>query len=180
MTYQARERERHLAAPTLALGHVVPSFASPRESGAVVRLRDYKGRRNLVLCFMHSTSCVTCVNRLRAFAGSYREYQDLDAEILAISPDAQQAVEMLAADLRLPFPLLVDATGEVSARYTGVKSAAADSVVGILVTDRYGALYHQTLSRRDADLPDQRAILGWLLFVGIQCEECGMPEWPAP
>ena len=175
----ALQRQRVSLPTKLNVGQVVLPFDLADSSGRRFSLWDYKGRRNLVLFFFHSGQCASCRDVLTAFATSYRRYQDLNAEILAISSDPPAIVKALAEALRLPFPLLCDQTGEVSKQYTGDLPAQGGSAAGVFVTDRYGALYYESAAQEESNLPSQEQIINWLQFIEIQCDECGAPEWPS-
>jgi peroxiredoxin len=48
---------------------------------------DYKQHRNLVLIFFRSLECLKCKQLLQEISEHYHEYQQMEAEVLAISSD---------------------------------------------------------------------------------------------
>lgn len=172
------QRERQPLAPKVAVGQVVPLFTLPDTTGHPVDVWSFKGRRNLVLFFFHGSNCAGCRDVLTAFASDYQSYKDLDAEVLAITRDPVAIARALAEGLRLPFPVLCDTNGEVTQRYLPFLPSIAQPLAGLIIADRYGAVYDESLAGSDAELPDQNEILQWLQFINIQCDECGVPEWP--
>ena len=55
---------------------------------------------------------------MTAFKALYKEYQDLDIEILAINVDDEaEKANVLLQDIEVSFPVLFDTSGEVSQLY---------------------------------------------------------------
>jgi hypothetical protein len=142
-------------------GMVVGGIRLPDQNGDLVSTWQYKQHRPLVLVLWDGAG-----SRLpAAFARRYADYRNLGAEILAIAhapPD----------DGPYPFPVLRDADGATARRLT-------DELPAVLVLDAYGELFRRWTGE-EARAPDQDAILEWLDFTGVQCEECGphAENWP--
>ena len=142
---------------------------------------DYKQRRNLVLIFFRSVDCLKCRQLLREIAAHYGEYQQMEAEVLAISADKINHLRQLAQDLELPFPVLMDSDGIVSELHLKqteqfAETAALDAA--ILIADRWGAIFARKSVEKDRDLPAEAELREWLEFIEMQCEECFPSEWP--
>ncbi|MGH2587406.1 MAG: peroxiredoxin family protein, partial [Dehalococcoidia bacterium] len=90
-------------------GLLLPDFALPRAGGDTVRARAYRGRRGLVLAFMHSTTCEACRAYLTSALDHYAAYAEEGAEVIVILPADVTAGEMLRRELALPFPVACDA-----------------------------------------------------------------------
>ena len=163
-------------------GSMIPSFNLPvANRQGCLGPWDYKQRRNLVLVFFHADHCQDCRKLLLELSAGYRDYQRLEAEVLAISQAEVETLRRLAHDLGLPFPVLSDRDGRVfDAYFVGHERAAkADPHdVGVFVADRWGSIFTTKIAGRGHAMPDESEIREWLEFIEIQCEECFPPEWP--
>ncbi len=118
---------------------------------------------------------------LREIAARYGEYQQLEAEVLAISADESARLRQLAQELSLPFPVLTDSDGRVTDLYlkqTGPGAETAAPEVAVFVADRWGAIFTRKIAAQEHDLPAEAEIREWLEFIELQCEECFPSEWP--
>lgn len=105
----------------LSTGQLIPNFRlSAANRPGQVGPWDYKQHRNLVLIFFRSVECLKCKQLLREISEHYGQYQEKEAEVLAISTDEIDEIDrlrQLAQDLALPLPLLSDSEGGVTDLY---------------------------------------------------------------
>jgi peroxiredoxin len=145
----------------LRRGAVVPSFTLPDSAGRMVRRTQYRGRRHLILAFLPTGEAATQAY-LQALAGAYPAIQETGGEALAILRlDSQAAHERL----ELPFPLLGDAQGAVTARFLPPEAGRT----GVFVTDRYGELYYSATTAQAPELPPPGELVAWLEAIDRQC-----------
>jgi len=158
----------------LSVGQLVPLFhLSAANRQGQLGPSDYKQHQNLVLIFLRSVECRKCRQLLREIAAHYGEYQQMEAEVLAISTGEITCLRQLAQDLALPFPLLTDSDGRVTSFYLKQTEQAA-----IFVVDRWGAIFTRETAAEDRGLLAEAEIRKWLEFIELQCEECFPSEWP--
>jgi peroxiredoxin Q/BCP len=120
-----------------AVGDLAPAFTLPAATGATIRRHDYRGRRHLVLAFLHDPGCDACVALLRGLAGRYDAFRAEDAEVLAIlAVDASEVADLVSD---LPYPVLGDRDGAVRARY-GAQDPDGMPRATLFVADRYGEI----------------------------------------
>ena len=172
------ERERS----KLSTGQLLPDFAlSAVNRAGQVGPWDYKQHRNLVLIFFRTVECVRCKELLREISLHYDQYQQKEAEVLAISTDEIDRLRQLAHDLALPFPLLSDSDRKVTNLYFEDPEKDGDweaFEAAIVVADRWGAIFSSKSIEKDRGQPAEAEIRDWLDFVELQCEECFPAEWP--
>ena len=70
-----------------------------------------------MLIFFRTVECLKCKQLLREISEHYGQYQEKEAEVLAISTDEIDRLRQLAQDLALPFPLLSDSDRRVTNLY---------------------------------------------------------------
>ena len=167
------EMDSHIRAtvqPVPRVGTMLPSFQLPTAGGGSLGPWAFKGRRNLVLYFVDSVDCLTCQRALRDLADRYRELRDHEAEVLVIAPLQQDRALRARSSLGLPFPILVDPDSSVYARY-GLLIGNGHAVPAVLVADRYGEIFAQSIGTPDHALIGVAEILSWLQLIEIQCPE---------
>lgn len=161
------------------VGGLIPSFSLPAVNvTGNIGPRDYKQHKNLVLILFRELTCQPCLRLLREFAARYEEYRQLNAEILVIISSDLDQLNKLQDELKLPFPILSDFDAVVLDSYAE-EGTDARPEFGVLITDRWGALFSKTISHEMENLPAEAEIRDWLSFIEIQCSECFPPEpWP--
>ena len=166
----------------LSTGQLIPNFRlSAVNRNGQVGSWDYKQHRNLVLIFFRTLECLKCKQLLREISEHYGQYQEKEAEVLAISTDEIDRLRQLAQDLALPFPLLSDSDRRVTNLYLKHTEQSGDSVpfeASIFVADRWGAIFSTRIIETDHDVAAEAEIRDWLEFIELQCEECFPSEWP--
>jgi len=91
----------------LEVGTKAPAFTLADKDGKDVSLSDFKGKR-VVLYFYPRDNTPGCTRQACAFAGAYRQFQDLDAVVIGVSRDSAASHQKFAEKYDLPFLLLSD------------------------------------------------------------------------
>ena len=166
-------------AEKIKVGGLIPSFSLPAVNlTGNISPWDYKQLKNLVLILFREPVCQPCLRLLRELAARYEEYRQLNAEILIVISSDLEQLSKLQDELKLPFPLLSDFDAVVLDSYWEQDTGARPEF-GVLITDRWGALFSKTISTEMKNLPAEAEIRDWLSFIEIQCSECFPPEpWP--
>ena len=104
------------------IGRPAPAFAGqavmPDGSFTEISLADYR-RKWLVLCFYPLDFTFVCPTELRGFNRAYKEFAQLNAEIIGVSVDSVYShLAWVGHGLgKLEFPLLSDITKQISRDY---------------------------------------------------------------
>ena len=102
---------------TAAVGSKAPNFTLPSQSGEMVSLEDFLGKKPVVLFFYPKDDTPGCTKEVCAFRDSFEEFRKLDAEVIGISSDSVESHRRFAGKHYLPFALLSDAGGKVRKLY---------------------------------------------------------------
>ncbi|HLV01179.1 MAG TPA: redoxin domain-containing protein [Acidobacteriota bacterium] len=137
---------------------VVPSFSLLDQEGETFSLWDYRHRQPVVL-FLVGSQSQQIISSVQA---SLSRYQQVGALPVVVSFEREP-------DADVSFPVLHDATREVTARYV-------QHTPTVLVLDRYGAFRGEYTGPWDPE-PDHSEIISLVLFTESDCPECGVPEW---
>jgi peroxiredoxin Q/BCP len=103
------------------VGSKAPDFTLSSQSGEMVSLRDFLGRRPVVLFFYPKDDTPGCTKEACAFRDGHEEFGKLDAEVVGVSSDSVGSHSSFAAKHDLPFTLLSDEQSKVRTIY-GVPS----------------------------------------------------------
>ena len=103
------------------VGSEAPDFTLPSQSGEMVNLRNFLGRKPLVLFFYPKDDTPGCTEEVCTFRDEFEEFGKLDAEVVGISSDTVASHERFVAKHDLPFALLSDEGSRVRTLY-GVPS----------------------------------------------------------
>ncbi|MBO4712119.1 TlpA family protein disulfide reductase [bacterium] len=105
--------------------------------GGTFSFEEIRGKKHLVAAFW-ATWCEPCKQELKKLAEMYGEFSD-SVEFVGISTDTEEMIDKVsefAAEAALPFPILVDPSGNtVSSMIPG-----GDSVPYMLVVDKNGMI----------------------------------------
>lgn len=145
------------------VGDPAPDFELSGTGGKTYRLSDYRGR-NVVLAFYPGDETRVCTAQLCSYRDNGDRLDQLDAEVLGISPQSVDSHEHWAQEQNLNVPLLADEDLAVSksygitgwlgplARLTELKDAPGGRYIqrAIFVIDGEGIVRYRHVSRTGA------------------------------
>ncbi|HEX6965311.1 MAG TPA: hypothetical protein VF166_05900 [Gemmatimonadaceae bacterium] len=154
-------------------GDLLPDITLPTPSGEHVTLGHYSALRNLVVVLLGANAVDESVaHLLTTLTESRAAMIDEETEVLVVQ--SGERGEWPAASH--PFTMVVDEDAAFH-RCVGAVDADGKPAPAVFITDRFREIYH-VFRPTDTDWPPSgRDILEWLVFMNIQCPECGAPEW---
>jgi peroxiredoxin len=156
----------------------LPNFTLPSSEGRRIALYDYHGRRNVVLALVGRPVGEAARARLTALAARYAEFLAEEAEVLAVVWGAVGEAERVKRQDALPFPVLADEAGALHSSL-GALASDGEAAWAFYITDRFGEVFAAYRAGAGRSVPTVEEMLEWLRFIGLQCPECGVSEWPA-
>ena len=134
-----------------------PIFTLKNTLGQNVDLKEYIGKRNIVLLFFPLAFTGVCTKELCTVRDNLKLYDSLDAEILAISVDSHFTLKEFKQSQNLNFQLLSDFNREVSDSYAvlnndffGMKGVSKRSA---FVIDKQGIVRYEEVLEDASLLP---------------------------
>jgi peroxiredoxin len=124
---------------TLHVGDVAPDFELPASGNRIVKLSDFRGKKNVLLAFYPFAFSPVCSLQLPGLQQSLSEFQKFNTEVLGISVDSKHSSAAFAEHLHLDFPLLSDFNKDVTAAY-GVLREGGFAERALFVIDKDGAV----------------------------------------
>jgi peroxiredoxin Q/BCP len=94
-----------------------PDFSGVLPDGRTLRLKDFRGRRHVVLYFYPKDFTPGCTKEACAFRDRRAELAALDGEIVGVSLDTPEKHAKFAESYDLPYPLVSDRDGTISNAY---------------------------------------------------------------
>lgn len=126
----------------LKVGDAAPDFTLPSQTGEPVNLKDFIGRKEIVLYFYPKDDSSGCTAEACAFRDSYGVFKERGAEVVGVSSDSIDSHRGFASRNNLPFILLSDVDGKVRKLY------GTSSTFGLIpgrvtyIIDRRGIVRH--------------------------------------
>lgn len=151
-------------------GDKAPDFSLRATDKSLVKLSEYRGK-NVVLLFFPFAFTGVCTKELCYMRDSLAQYENLDAQILAISVDSPYTLAKWKEEQQFNFPLLSDFNKTVSKKYDTIYKEFALGLKGVskrsaFVIDREGVLRFVEVLENAGELPDFDAIQSVLKNLG--------------
>lgn len=98
----------------LAVGDPAPVFEGPEVEGETWKSSDYVGEKVLVVYFYPAAMTGGCTKQACAFRDDRTKLLDLGAEVVGISGDNVEGLQVFKKAHRLNFPLVSDSEGKIA------------------------------------------------------------------
>lgn len=118
------------------IGNMAPAFNLYNQVGKRVALKDYKGKKNVVLYFYPRALTPGCTTQACAVRDHASEFKQLNTVVLGVSPDEVSKLERFTDKKELNFDLLADKDHLLAEKYGvwGPKKFMGKSYVGLIRT----------------------------------------------
>ena len=117
--------------PPAQEGQTAPEISARDDQGNTVNLKDFQGKKNVVLYFYPKDDTPGCTVEACNFRDDYSKYKDKDTQIFGVSYDDASSHQAFKKKFNLPFPLLVDTDHKIAQAFgvEGDKYANRDTIV---------------------------------------------------
>jgi peroxiredoxin Q/BCP len=142
----------------IKVGDRAPDFTANNQRGEPVSLKDYNGRKAVVLFFYPKDNSPGCTKEACKFRDSYEGFRDAGAEVIGISSQSEESHSIFSTSFHLPFALLADEEGRIRNLF-GVPSS-----LGLIpgrvtyVIDKEGIVRHIFSSQLDPERHVEEAL----------------------
>ncbi|MFN4080895.1 MAG: redoxin domain-containing protein [Saprospiraceae bacterium] len=146
----------------LQSGDKAPDFTLRASDKSQVSLKDFRGQ-NVVLLFFPAAFTGVCTNELCMMRDSIADYQQLDAQILAVSVDSLFTLDKWKQEQGFNFPLLSDFNKTASKKYDALYKEFVFEMKGVskraaFVIDKDGIVRYAEVLDNAGELPNFEAI----------------------
>jgi peroxiredoxin len=122
----------------VGIGDTAPDFTLPGTGGRDYSLSSYRGHP-VVLVFYPGDNTAVCTTQLKSYTADFAEFEGVDAQLLAISPQDVASHEGFSDKHGFKFPLLADVDKAVGAAY-GVLGPIGFYRRSVFVVDKDGVI----------------------------------------
>jgi len=146
----------------VTVGQQAPAFSLYDSEKKKVTLDDFKGK-NVLLLFFPQAFTGTCTKELCSTRDNIALYEQVNAQVLAISVDSLFTLARYKDDQQLNFPLLSDFNKEISKAYDCLYETFVFDMKGVskrsaFVLDKQGIVRYAEVLETASDLPDFSSI----------------------
>jgi peroxiredoxin len=143
-------------------GDKAPEFSLRASDKSLVKLSEQRGK-NVVLLFFPFAFTGVCTKELCYMRDSLAQYNDLDAQILAVSVDSPFTLAQWKEEQGFNFPLLSDFNKSASKKYDVLYKEFAFGLKGVakrsaFVIDKKGIVRYAEVLENAGDLPNFEAV----------------------
>jgi peroxiredoxin Q/BCP len=128
----------------IEVGERAPDFELSGTGGRTFRLRDYRGRW-VVLAFYPGDFTPVCTRQFCSYRDAADRLDELDAEVIGVSPQSLDSHERFRAKYGLTVPLLADPDRDAIRAY-GVLGPAGMVRRSIFIVDPEGIVRYRQLA----------------------------------
>ncbi len=145
------------------IGNLAPAFSLKNQAGNEVALKDFKGKKNVILYFYPKASTPGCTVQACGIRDTRSEFDALETVVIGVSPDAPAKLQKFVDKYDLNFDLLADEDHALAEKYGvwGLKKFMGREFMGILRTsfliDKDGRLKY-ILSKVNTKTHDQEML----------------------
>ncbi len=124
------------------VGDVAPDFTLQSQTGNMVSLKNFLGKRGIVLYFYPKDNTPGCTTEACSFRDSYEVFKNAGADVVGVSSDTPESHQQFAKQHHLLFTLLSDTNGDVRKLY------GVPATLGLLpgrvtyILDKQGVVRH--------------------------------------
>jgi peroxiredoxin len=136
------------------VGQPAPDFTLKDQHNQEVTLREFAGRKNVVLMFYPVAFTNTCQGELGAIRDDLPSFENDDTQVIAVSVDSVHAHRVWAHEQGFTFPLLADfwPHGAVAQAYGCFDEGSGRATRGTYVIDKAGIVRWKVVN----PIPDAR------------------------
>ena len=102
---------------SLKVGDQAPDFTLTDQNGAIVKMSDFLGKKNVVLAFYIKAFTSGWTKELKAYQADIAKFEQAGTQVIGISVDSQARNKVFAEQLGVKFPILSDEQKTVSREY---------------------------------------------------------------
>lgn len=124
----------------LDVGDSAPDLTFSTSKGESVSLRDFRGKRTVVLFFYPRAGTPVCTKEACAFRDAYEAFTDAGAVVIGISGDNEKRRDSFGVKHEIPFLLASDVDGSIRRAFGVPKTWAVAPGRVTYVIDRGGVI----------------------------------------
>ncbi|MGA2459814.1 MAG: peroxiredoxin [Candidatus Bathyarchaeia archaeon] len=122
------------------VGEQAPDFEGPTSDGSRLGLRDFIGKKNVVLYFYPKDDTPGCTREACSFRDNIEPLRRMGAEIIGVSLDSIEDHRRFMEKYELPFPLISDKNKRIATAYGVIKDTGTSTNRVTFIIDKKGKI----------------------------------------
>ena len=122
----------------IKVGDPAPDFEGPTSEGTPLGLKDFVGKKNVVLYFYPKDDTPGCTKEACSFRDNMKPIRSLNTEIVGVSLDGVESHKKFITKYRLTFPLISDKDKRIATAYGVLKDTRTSTNRVTFLIDKNG------------------------------------------
>ena len=122
------------------VGDQAPEFEGPTSDGSKLGLKDFVGKKNVVLYFYPKDDTPGCTREACSFRDNITPIRKMGAEIVGVSLDSITSHDKFTTKYSLPFPLISDKEKEIAKAFGVLKDTGTSTNRITFIIDKKGKI----------------------------------------
>jgi peroxiredoxin Q/BCP len=122
----------------LKAGDPAPDFEGPTSNGSRLGLKNFLGKKNVVLYFYPKDDTPGCTKEACSFRDNLQPIRSMGAEIIGVSLDSIESHGKFASKYGLSFPLISDKEKRIANAYGVLKDTETSTSRVTFIIDKTG------------------------------------------
>lgn len=124
----------------LKAGDPAPDFEGPTSDGSKLGLKNFLGKKNVVLYFYPKDDTPGCTKEACSFRDNLQPIRNMGAEIIGVSLDSIESHGKFASKYGLSFPLISDNEKRIANAYGVLKDTGTSTNRVTFIIDKTGKI----------------------------------------
>ena len=122
------------------VGDKAPNFEGPTGDGGNLGLKDFLGKKNVVLYFYPKDDTPGCTKEACSFRDNLSSIRSMGAEIVGVSVDSVESHKKFSTKYNLPFKLISDSGKQIAKAYGVLRDTGTSTNRVTFIIDRTGKI----------------------------------------
>jgi peroxiredoxin Q/BCP len=122
------------------VGDQAPEFEGPTSDGSKLGLKDFVGKKNVVLYFYPKDDTPGCTREACSFRDNIAPIRKMGAEIVGVSLDSITSHDKFTTKYSLPFPLISDKEKQIANAFGVLKDTGTSTNRVTFIIDKKGKI----------------------------------------
>jgi len=122
------------------VGSPAPEFEGPTADGSKLGLKNFVGKKNVVLYFYPKDDTPGCTKEACSFRDNIGPIRKMGAEVVGVSLDSINSHEKFTTKYNLPFPLISDKEKRIAHSFGVLKDTGTSTSRVTFIIDKSGKI----------------------------------------
>ena len=124
----------------MKVGDLAPDFEGPTSDGTQLGLKDFVGKKNVVLYFYPKDDTPGCTKEACSFRDNMGTVRKMGAEVIGVSLDSVESHKKFVSKYKLPFPLISDKEKRIAEAYGVLRDTGTSTNRVTFIIDKAGKI----------------------------------------